>query len=82
MLKNINKEVIANSGLIPGQYQIRVYFKVNKVGKVVDVNVKSPSSMIEKEVFRVLNTLPACKPGSVHGKPVDVPYSLPLMINL
>ena len=42
------------------------------------VRSRAPHPRLEKEAARVINMLPKMKPGKQRGKPVIVPYSLPI----
>ncbi|MBC3540376.1 TonB family protein [Rufibacter sediminis] len=56
-------------------------FVVNKEGKVTQVQViKGVSSSLDQEAIRVLNNMPAWKPGMQNGKQVAVRYTVPYRI--
>ena len=42
------------------------------------ISSRAPHPRLEKEAARVINMLPKMKPGRQRGKPVIVPYSLPI----
>jgi len=58
--------------------RISVIFKIDKNGNVIDIRARAPHPRLVKEAIRVLNMLPKMKPGIQRGKPVVVPYSLPI----
>jgi periplasmic protein TonB len=80
--KKIKKRVLS-SNLSDGKKRIFVSFKVNTSGKVTDIQVRGPSKTSEKEAKRVIKLLPKMvAPGMVDGKPVIVPYSLPIVFTV
>lgn len=74
---NFNTDIAKYLGL-SGIQRISVIFKIDKNGNVVDVRSRGPHPSLEKEAIRVINMLPRIKPGTKNGKPVIVPYSLPI----
>ena len=75
--KKFNTELAQELGL-SGIQQIRVFFKIDKTGDIVDVQVRAPHPSLEKEARRVIGILPKMKPGRQRGKAVRVPYYLPI----
>ncbi|WP_191858161.1 energy transducer TonB [Hanstruepera ponticola] len=75
--KKFNTELAQELGL-SGIQQIRVFFKIDKTGDIVDVQVRAPHPSLEKEARRVIGLLPKMKPGKQRGKAVRVPYYLPI----
>ena len=63
---------------LSGRQRISVIFKIDKNGNVTGVRSRAPHPRLEKEAARVINMLPKMKPGRQRGKPVIVPYSLPI----
>lgn len=58
-------------------------FVVNKKGKVGNVTIKkSASPELDAEAIRVVREMPDWKPAKLHGKPVDVYYTLPIKFTL
>lgn len=76
--KNFNSK-IGNKFNLTGKQKIYVIFKVNKEGKIGDVNVRAPHPALEKEAVRVISMLPNVQPGKQRGKPVIVPFSIPIV---
>lgn len=62
----------------------RIYtrFKIDKTGKVIDVQVRASVPELEKEAKRVVESLPKMIPGEYQGKKVGVLYSLPIIFKL
>lgn len=80
---NFSQKVIRKSKLPKGLVRIYVSFKINKKGEVVDIRARAPKHKLEKEAIRVIQLIPILeKPGYQRGKPVTVPYSLPIVFNV
>lgn len=74
---------LANRKDIPvGIQKITVLFKISIEGYVVDIQARASHPDLEKEVIRVINLIPKLKPGFQDGKPVVVPYYLPISFNV
>ena len=73
----IKYPVIAQENGILGK--VYVTFVVGKDGKVSNATIaRGVDPSIDKEALRVVNTLPAWKPGKQRGKPVNVSYTVPI----
>ncbi|WP_299110629.1 energy transducer TonB [uncultured Winogradskyella sp.] len=79
IISNFDKRKIANLGLSPGRKRIFVKFKVDKSGKLKAIQARGPHPAIEREAIRIIKLLPNLEPGTQRGKPVTVPYSLPIV---
>ncbi len=76
-------EISNNLNLPEGTYRIMAAFKINKQGKITAVKARSAFPDLEKEAIRVIQLLPKMDaPGMQKGKPVNVPYSLPIMFKV
>jgi periplasmic protein TonB len=51
-------------------------------GNVVGVQTRGPDKNLEKEAQRIIEKLPKMIPGKQRGKPVRVPYSIPITFRL
>ena len=78
--KNFDPALTRELGLSPGKKKIYVVFKINNKGKIGTVNARAPHPLLEKEVTRIISSLPEMKPGRQRGMPVTVTYSLPITI--
>lgn len=67
-------------GLSPGRKRVFIAFKIDKTGKIVDIQARAPHPKIKSEVVSVMNKLPTMKPGRQRGKPVGVKYSIPFTL--
>lgn len=76
--ENFNSRLAYTLGLEDGKYRINVIFKINNKGNIIDIKARAPHPYIKKEAIRVVKLIPKMKPGMVRGKPVTVPYSLPI----
>ncbi|WP_242082791.1 energy transducer TonB [Aestuariivivens sediminis] len=79
--KKFNTELASDLGL-SGRQRINVIFKIDKTGSITGVRARAPHPGLEKEAARVINLLPKMKPGKQRGKPVTVPYSLPIIFQV
>tara|TARA_S200000501_G_scaffold301331_1_gene288535 strand:+ start:227 stop:1126 length:900 start_codon:yes stop_codon:yes gene_type:complete len=79
--KKFNTKLAKNIGL-SGRQRISVIFKIDKVGNITGVRARAPHPQLEDEAIRVINLLPKMKPGMQLGKPVIVPYSLPIIFQV
>ncbi|KAB1069702.1 energy transducer TonB [Tamlana haliotis] len=79
--KKFNTELASELGLT-GRQRINVIFKIDKTGSITGVRARAPHPGLEKEAARVINLLPKMKPGKQRGKPVNVPYSLPIIFQV
>ena len=79
--KKFNTELAGELGL-SGRQRINVIFKIDKTGSVVGIRARAPHPGLEKEAKRVIGLLPKMKPGKQRGKPVNVPYSLPIIFQV
>ena len=79
--KKFNTDLAQDLGL-EGVQRIIVVFKIDKKGNIVGVRSRAPHPKLESEAARVVNLLPKMKPGRQRGKPVTVPYSLPIKFQI
>lgn len=79
--ENFNLTTAVKSGL-KGKQEILITFKINKQGKIVDINPKANHPALKFEALRVISLLPQIKPGIQRGKLVDVPYTLPIVFRI
>ena len=79
--RKFNTELAGDLGL-SGRQRISVIFKIDKSGNVTGVRARAPHPRLEKEAQRVINLLPKMQPGKQRGKPVIVPYSLPIIFQV
>jgi protein TonB len=58
--------------------KVNVSFTIDERGMISSLEMRGPSTILEKEAERIILKLPAMSPGRQGGKPVRVPYSLPI----
>jgi TonB family protein len=65
------------------QGTVYVQFVINEQGKVSDATIlRGVSPELDAESLRVINLMPAWKPGTVDGKPVCVKYTVPIKFSI
>ncbi|GGD19145.1 energy transducer TonB [Hyunsoonleella pacifica] len=79
--RKFNTELAGDLGL-SGRQRINVIFKIDKTGNITGIRARAPHPGLEKEAKRVIGQLPKMKPGKQRGKPVTVPYSLPIVFQV
>ena len=65
-------------GLEPGKKKLFVVFTINKKGNITNVRARGPHPRLEKEVVKIISSLPKMTPGKQRGTPVGVSYSIPI----
>ncbi|WP_194768231.1 energy transducer TonB [Tamlana sp. I1] len=74
---------LAQETKLTGNIKIYCIFKVDTKGKIVDVRVRAPNPFLANEAEEILNSIPNLyKPGYLNGKPVTVPFSLPINFSI
>lgn len=58
--------------------RVSVIFTIEKDGSIGRIRTRGPDKVLENEAVRIINTLPKMIPGKQRGKPVPVPFSLPI----
>ena len=67
---------------LEGIQTINVVFKIDKTGRVTEVNARSPYPKLQKEAERVINKIPVMTPGKQRDKAVGVIYALPIVFQV
>lgn len=81
--QNFNFSLAESLGLEAGKKKIYVQFKIDKKGAIIDVKSRAPHVSLEKEVLRILHSVPIMKPGEKeNGDKVIVRYMLPISFNI
>lgn len=79
--KNVKYPEIAKENSVQGK--VFVQFVIGKEGKVTDVQVvRGVDPSLDKEAVRIIQSMPAWKPGKQRGKPVKVSFQLPINFKL
>jgi protein TonB len=77
VLKNFQYPETAQDMQISGK--VFVLFAIDKNGYITDIKSRGPDKILEKEAERIIRSLPTMIPGKQRGKPVKVPYSIPIV---
>lgn len=81
LMQNVKYPDAAKAKGLEGKVVVR--FTVDAKGKVVNPTViKSVDPMLDAEALRVVGKMPAWKPASVDGKPVDSQFVVPVSFKL
>jgi protein TonB len=82
--KHINKnfrypEIAQEMGI---QGRVFVQFMIGKDGSIGGIRTRGPDKNLEKEASRIISKLPRMTPGRQRGRPVRVPFSIPITFRL
>lgn len=58
--------------------RVFVLFAIDTNGQVSSIRSRGPAELLEKEAERIIGLLPKMEPGKQRGRPVKVPYSIPI----
>ncbi|EGV44329.1 energy transducer TonB [Bizionia argentinensis JUB59] len=58
--------------------KVHVMFIIDTQGHVSGVKSRGPNVLLEREAERIIGLLPVMEPGKQRGKPVKVPYMIPI----
>lgn len=65
------------------QGRVLAQFVINEQGEITQIDIlRSPDELLSKEAVRVIELMPAWRPGKQNGKPVNVRYTLPIVFKL
>ncbi|MDB9835388.1 energy transducer TonB [Flavobacteriaceae bacterium] len=78
--KNFRYPEIAQEMGIQGR--VYVNFIISKDGSITNVRMRGPDKNLEKEAARIISKLPKMIPGKQRGRPVRVPFSIPITFRL
>ena len=84
LMKHINKnfrypEIAQEMGI---QGRVFVQFMIGKDGNMSGIRTRGPDKNLEKEANRIISKLPRMTPGKQRGRPVRVPFSIPITFKL
>lgn len=79
--RKFNTDVGLGLGLT-GRQRILSIFKIDQEGKIVFIQSRAAHPRLSEEADRVIALLPQMSPGMQRGKPVTVPYSLPIFFEI
>ncbi|MEP1489345.1 MAG: energy transducer TonB [Algibacter sp.] len=78
--KNFEYPQVALDMEISGK--VFVIFTISKDGTIKKIKTRGPDTSLEKEAHRIVDLLPRMIPGKQRGKPVGVPFSLPISFKM
>ena len=78
--KNFRYPEIAQEMGIQGR--VFVQFTIGKDGSISGIRTRGPDKNLEKEANRIISKLPRMTPGKQRGRPVRVPFSIPITFKL
>lgn len=79
--KNFNKAIAEDLNLI-GRHHIKVHFKINKEGEIVDIEALASHTKLAQEAIRVLELVPQMLPAKQRGRTVIIPYYIPIYFSI
>ena len=84
MLNHISKnfqypEIAQKMGI---QGRVYVKFIIDEDGSVTLIRTRGPDKNLEREAYRIISKLPKMTPGKIKGRPVRVPFSVPITFRL
>lgn len=78
--KNFRYPEIAQEMGVQGR--VNVMFTIQKDGSIGNVRMRGPDKNLEAEAERIISKLPNMTPGKQRGRPVRVPFSIPITFKL
>lgn len=64
------------------QGRVHVQFLIDSKGYITNIRTRGPDQNLENEANRIIAALPKMTPGRQRGRPVKVPYSIPINFKL
>ena len=64
------------------QGKVFVTFIIEKDGSISEIKTRGADKSLEKAALKIIKKLPKLIPGKANGKPVRVPYSIPIIWKL
>ncbi|MFD0860987.1 energy transducer TonB [Sungkyunkwania multivorans] len=78
--RKFNTSIASDYGL-SGTQRIFTQFTIDKKGAIIDIKVRAPHPVLEKEALRVIGKVPTMIPGKQRDNYVSVSYSVPIVFN-
>ena len=60
------------------QGRVFIQFIIEKDGSISEIKTRGPDKSLEDVAVKIIKKLPKLIPGKINGKPVRVPYSIPI----
>ncbi|GGD46313.1 energy transducer TonB [Muriicola marianensis] len=80
IIKNFRYPEIAQEMGVQGR--VNVMFTIQKDGTIGNIRYRGPDKNLEAEALRIIEKLPRMTPGKQRGRPVRVPFSIPIVFKL
>ena len=64
------------------QGRVFVQFTIDIDGTISQIRTRGPHPLLEQEGRRIISLIPRIQPGMQNGKPVRVPFSIPITFKL
>lgn len=80
--RKFNSDLVQDVGLKQGINKIKVSFVIDKNGYANVLQVRTDNKKLEKEVIRVIQSLPKMTPGRVKGKTSQMKYVIPIQFKV
>jgi len=64
------------------QGRVNVMFVIQRDGSIGGIRMRGPDKNLEAEALRIIELLPDMTPGKQRGRPVKVPFSIPITFRL
>ncbi|MGW9685125.1 TonB family protein [Flagellimonas sp. 2504JD1-5] len=64
------------------QGKVNVIFDIDSEGHISNIRKRGPHKLLEDEAERIISKLPKMIPGKHQGRPVNVPFSIPISFKL
>ncbi len=64
------------------QGTVLIKFTIDKTGAMKNLATESPHPLLNSEALRIVSLLPNFLPATENGKPVEIPYSIPIAFKL
>lgn len=61
---------------------VYIGYIINKEGKIEDIKTKGGAYILQREAIRIIELIPELQPAKQNGKPVKIPYSVPITFKL
>ena len=62
--------------------EVYIGFIIDKKGQIGDIKTKGGVYILQREAIRIIELLPELQPAKQNGKPVKIPYSVPITFKL
>ncbi|CAI8350130.1 MAG: Uncharacterised protein [Bacteroidota bacterium] len=78
--ENFKYPILAQQNNIKGR--VFIQFIVDRHGSIINIKTRGSSPHLQAEAYRLAKLLPKMTPAKQNGKPVAVPFSIPIVFNL